>query len=110
MRRKSEMRQNVGLPSPAWVTPAAMLLFLLLTQSNAALCQERPYFVTYSQNMEEPGNLEVATKNAIGKPQDGNRFMGANMEFEYGVKAWWTSELYLDGATAAHDSTIFTGF
>jgi hypothetical protein len=87
-----------------------MLLFLLLTLGSRGVCQEWPYFVTYSQNMEEPGNLEIATKNAIGKPQHGNRFMGANLELEYGAKAWWTTELYLDGASAAGDSTIFTGF
>jgi hypothetical protein len=29
---------------------------------------------------------------------------------EYGVRAWWTSELYLDGQATAQDSTIFTGF
>src|SRR5262249_6939415 len=29
---------------------------------------------------------------------------------EYGVEAWWSTEFYLDGVAAAHDSTIFTGF
>ncbi len=104
------MHRNVSLPFRMWLAPAAMLPLLLLTLSSAGVCQERPYFVTYSQNMEEPGNLEIATKNAVGKPPDGNRFIGSNMEFEYGVKAWWTTELYLDGAAAAQDSTIFTGF
>jgi len=110
VRRKCEMRESAWLPWRTWMPPAATLLFLFLTLSNAAVCQERPYFVTYSQNMEEPGNLEIATKNAIGKPPDGNRFVGGSMEFEYGVKAWWTSELYLDGASVSNDSTIFTGF
>jgi hypothetical protein len=87
-----------------------MLLFLLPILSVAGHAQELPYFVTYSQHMEEPGNLELATKNAIGKPQDSNRFVGGSMEFEYGVKAWWTTELYLDGSAVAEDSTIFTGF
>ena len=59
--------------------------------------QERPYFVTYSHEMEEPGNLEIEMFNAVGKPPKANRFLGANLEFEYGVKAWWTSEFYLDG-------------
>ena len=31
------------------------------------------------------------------------------MEFEYGVTAWWTTELYLDGQTTLGDSTVFTG-
>ena len=37
-------------------------------------------------------------------------FLGSNLEFEYGVKTWWTSEFYLDGQATQHDSTIFTGF
>jgi len=82
----------------------------VLALGSVCSAQELPYFVTYSANMEEPGNLEIATKTAIGKPPEGNRFMGASMEFEYGAKAWWTTEFYLDGATVAQDSTIFTGF
>jgi hypothetical protein len=72
--------------------------------------QERPYFVTYSHEMEEPGNLEIEIFNAVGKPPGGNRFIGSTVEFEYGVKAWWTSEVYLDGQMTQHDSTIFTGY
>jgi hypothetical protein len=72
--------------------------------------QERPYFVTYSHEMEEPGNLEIEFFNAVGKPPDGNRFVGSSMEFEYGATAWWSSELYLDGQTTQYDSTIFTGY
>src|SRR5260370_33008352 len=87
------------------------LLFLMaLTLGSACFGQERPYFVTYSTDMEEPGNLEIETKSAIGKPPDGNRFWGTSMEFEYGAKAWWTTEFYLDGVAVAQDRTIFTGF
>ena len=32
------------------------------------------------------------------------------MELEYGTRAWWTTELYLDGQTTAQDSTVFTGW
>jgi hypothetical protein len=60
--------------------------------------------------MEEPGNLEMAVKNVTGKPGDGNRFWGAATELEYGVKAWWTTELYLDGQTTAGENTVFTGY
>ncbi len=60
--------------------------------------------------MEEPGNLEIEMSGAIGKPPVGNRFLGSTTEFEYGVKAWWTSEFYLDGQVTWHDSTIFTGY
>jgi hypothetical protein len=87
-----------------------MVVFLLPLLSAMGRAQELPYFVTYSQHMEEPGNLEIETKNAIGKPQDSSRFLGGSMEFEYGAKAWWTTELYLDGSAVAQDSTIFTGF
>ena len=60
--------------------------------------------------MEEPGNLEIATRSVTGKPLGGNRFLGVATELEYGVKAWWTTELYLEGQSARHDSTVFTGF
>jgi hypothetical protein len=71
---------------------------------------EGPFLITYTHQMEEPGNLEITTKNVTGKPADGNRFLGSALEFEYGVNAWWTTELYLDGQTTAHDSTLFTGY
>jgi len=60
--------------------------------------------------MEEPGNLEFGTKNVIGKPNGGNRFLGTTAEFEYGVRGWWTSELYLDGQCTGAQSTLFTGY
>ena len=71
---------------------------------------EGPFFVSYTHQMEEPGNLEVTTKNITGKPGDGNRFLGCALEFEYGVKGWWTTELYLDGQATGNDSTLFTGY
>ena len=78
--------------------------------AGAARAQEPPYFVTYSHAMEEPGNLEVEFKGTQGAPSGGHGFGGATVEYEYGAKAWWTTELYLDGQTTAHDSTVFTGF
>jgi hypothetical protein len=85
------------------------LLFSLLI-AGAARGQERPYFVTYSHEMEEPGNLEIESFNVVGHPPAGDLFLGSALEFEYGVKAWWTSEFYLDGQSTQNDSTIFTGF
>lgn len=76
----------------------------------AAAAQEKPYFVTYSHDLEEPGNLEIESKTALARPQDGYRYGATASELEYGVKAWWTSELYLDGQTTPSDSTLFTGF
>ena len=92
-----------------WKTAVVFLAFLLML-ADAAGAQEWPYFVTYSHDMEEPGNLEIALGSVAGKPERGNRFAGSALEFEYGVKTWWTSEFYLDGQTTQHDSTIFTGF
>jgi len=83
---------------------------LLLTLTWPLIAGEGPFFVTYTHQMEEPGNLEIATRSAIGKPADSNRFLGVAIEFEYGVKAWWTSELYLDGQSTSHDGALFTGF
>jgi hypothetical protein len=60
--------------------------------------------------MEEPGNLELATKNVTGKPGDGNRFLGGTTELEYGLKGWWTTEFYLDGQATFGESSLFTGY
>ena len=60
--------------------------------------------------MEEPGNLEFAAKSITGDPSGGNRFFAVADEFEYGVQAWWTTEVYLDGQATMNESAIFTGF
>lgn len=85
------------------------LIGLIVLQSKAC-AGEGPFFVTYSHQMEEPGNLEIATKNITGKPGNGSRFLGSTLEFEYGAKGWWTTELYLDGQTTRNDSSLFTGY
>lgn len=72
--------------------------------------QELPYFVTYSHHMEEPGALEIESKSAVGRPDGGQRFLANAFELEYGTRAWWTSELYVEDQVTAHQSTIFTGF
>src|SRR5262252_3938953 len=82
--------------SAAWLTPS------LHAQEN--------YFITYSHELEEPGNLEIEAKNVVGSPKGGNPFLATAVEFEYGLKAWWTTELYLDGQTTANESAVFTGF
>ena len=91
--------------------PGSLVFFCLLVLF-VPVCkaQEDPYFVTYSDDLEEPGNLELETKTAIAAPDNSNRFAAVAMEFEYGVRAWWTSELYLDGQATAQDSAVFTGF
>ncbi len=72
--------------------------------------QEWPYLVTYSQELEEPGNLEIAFKNVQAAPANGNSFISSTMELEYGATAWWTTEVYLSGQHTQNDSTIFTGY
>src|SRR5271170_3195888 len=75
-----------------------------------AAAQEPPYFVTYSDALEEPGNLEVAVKGVQAAPKNANSFSSATLELEYGAKGWWTTEVYLSGQTTQNDSTVFTGF
>src|SRR5215471_2318063 len=94
----------------SWAAKAGILILMVLGIRATGGAQDTPYFVTYSHYMEEPGNLEVANKSALGNPPVGSRFLGSSMELEYGVKAWWSTELYLDGVAAAQNSTMFTGF
>ena len=88
----------------------ALTLASVLFLQPLARAGDGPFFVTYSHQMEEPGNLEITTKNVSGKPGDGSRFLGSAAELEYGVKGWWTTEVYLDGQATAGDSTLFTGY
>ena len=75
----------------------------------SSFAQESPYIVTYDHYLEEPGSLDVEYFSTFGTQRAGNDFHAFWVEFEYGVKAWWTTEFYLDGQTTFHDSTIFTG-
>lgn len=93
-----------GLSLPLLVLTGAGL------RPSVASAAEGPFLITYTHQMEEPGNLEITTKNVTGKPAGGKRFLGSALEFEYGVKGWWTTEVYLDGQTTARDGTLFTGY
>ena len=88
----------------------AALLAVLGLLSAPALAQERPSFVTYNHHMEEPGNLEVGLNPIFGTQRGGGSFLGAWLELEYGVKGWWTTELYLDGQATRGQGSAFTGF
>jgi hypothetical protein len=92
------------------LTILLLLLMFLAAAATTARAQEPPYFVTYSQSLEEPGNLEVEFKGTVATPQYGNQFRSGTMEFEYGATAWWTTEVYLSGQNTAHDTTVFTGY
>jgi hypothetical protein len=85
-------------------------VMLTLALSPRSFAQESPYIVTYDHYLEEPGNLEVEYFSTFGTQRRGNDFHAYWLEFEYGVKAWWTTEFYLDGQTTFNDSTVFTGF
>ena len=98
-------RQRVSLKLAAVLT----LLFGAISVCTVS-GQESPYIVTYDHYLEEPGNLEVEYFSTFGTQRGGNDLHSYWMEFEYGAKAWWTTELYLDGQTTLGDSTIFTGF
>ena len=85
-----------------------VLIFSLLS-CHLSDAQESPYIVTYDHYLEEPGSLEVEYFSTFGTQRDGNDFHAFWTEFEYGVTAWWTTELYLSGQTTFNDSTTFTG-
>src|SRR5215831_6665464 len=81
-----------------------------LAVAGAVRSQEAPYFLTYSDQMEEPGNLEITYKGIQAAPHNANAFNSGTLEIEYGLKAWWSSEFYLSGQSTQNDSTVFTGF
>jgi hypothetical protein len=78
--------------------------------SAGAAAQERPYFITYDHHLEEPGSLEVSLNPVFATQRGGGEFLAGWLELEYGVKGWWTTEIYLDGQATRHDSTVGTGW
>lgn len=76
-----------------------------------ALAQDAPYFVTYDHHLEEVGTLEISISSTIGVARSGqNTFVAPYAEFEYGLKDWWSSALYLEGQSTFGDSALFTGW
>jgi hypothetical protein len=58
-------------------------------------------------DMEEPGNLDIETFNAVGNPKGGDVFIGTDVELEYGLKTWWATEFYVDGqATSSYSPPL----
>jgi hypothetical protein len=79
----------------------------------AALCsaQENPYFVTYDDQLEETGNLEISTQSTVGiQKHNLPTLVAPLLELEYGWNGWWTSELYIEGSSQMHDSAVFGGW
>jgi len=100
--------KEIGLyPARIFLVVAIALVFPALLRPLRA--QENPYFVAYDHNLEEPGNLEVEYFSTFGTQRAGNDFHSYWTELEYGVKAWWTTEFYLDAQSTFHDSTVYSG-
>ncbi len=89
---------------------AVVILFLSAGLTFRAAAQDKPYFVTYSHDLEEPGDLEIETKTALARPENGHHFGALATELEYGMRAWWTTELYLDSQATVGESALYTGF
>src|ERR1700732_3366609 len=100
------------LRSPVHATRSHLKLVIALflaVFTSLGRAQESPYIVTYDHYLEEPGSLEVEYFSTFGTQRGGNDFHAFWSEFEYGATAWWTTELYFDGQSTFHDSTIFAG-
>jgi len=100
-------------PSPLLIDrswAACWSLLAVLALGFLPLHAQDNYFVTYSHELEDPGTLEISAKNIVGSPKGGDAFVASALEFEYGIKTWWTTEFYLDGQTTSGQSTLFTGF
>ncbi len=95
-----------------WALAVFLFIFVSivsLIHAEPARAQESPYIVTYDHYLEEPGSLDVEYFSTFATQRDGNDFHAFWAEFEYGVTAWWTTEVYLSGQTTFGDGTVFTG-
>jgi len=88
---------------------ARTAILVLGIPAATAQAQDRPYFVTYSHDLEEPGALEVAVSPVFASQRGAGDFLAGWTELEYGVNGWWTSAFYLSGQSTRGDSTLFTG-
>lgn len=88
------------------------LVILLFCPCCGQFCraQESPYFVAYDHYLEEPGNLEVEYFSTLATQRAGNGFHAYWVELEYGARAWWTTEFYVDAQSTFGDGTLLTGF
>jgi hypothetical protein len=88
----------------------ALLLAACAASTLPAAAQDTPYFVTYSHHLEEPGSLEIELNSHYATQRAGNDFIAPWIELEYGAKAWWTTEFYLDSQQTLNDGALYTGF
>lgn len=96
----------------AWsCSPWSLAAFaMVMAAAHSTRAADEPFLLTYSHQMEEPGNLEIETKSVTGKPNGGNRFLGVAMELEYSPTGRWTTSVYLDGQATGSQSALFTGY
>jgi len=93
------------------LSQAAVLGIVLLGAAATAAAQERPFFVTYSEHLEEKGDLEVSILSTAGTPKDGGpRYVAPWIELEYGITSRWTAEFYLEGVNVHDDASAYTGW
>jgi len=88
----------------------ALLLTVFAAFAPPSSAQDTPYFITYSHHLEEPGTLEIELSSNYATQHVGNDFIAPWIEFEYGAKGWWTTELYLDSQHTFNDGALFTGW
>ena len=109
----ARIRKHFALGRSSPGLQVALFVFLGFVCSSlfcpSSFAQESPYIVTYDHYLEEPGSLDVEYFSTFGTQRASNDFHAFWVEFEYGVKAWWTTELYVDGQSTFGDSTVFTG-
>ncbi len=88
---------------------SALGLCIVLAAAAWVLGDEKPYFVTYDHHLEEPRSLEFAYSTAIGFPKNADRFYSGLLEAGYGLRSWWTTELYLAHQYTWGQGGAFTG-
>ena len=87
------------------------VLAIMIASVLSSSAQGTPYFVTYDHHMEEVGNLELSTQTTVGlQKHQLPTYWAPLLEMEYGLTGWWSTALYLEGASANHDATVFTGY
>jgi hypothetical protein len=123
-KEEESLKSPIGGPAAETAQPAApqfsfgrwnrLARWAALTALASLFCggahaQDRSYFITYNHQMEEPGSLEISVNPVLGTQRGGQSFLASWTEFEYGVKGWWTTEVYLDAQSTRRESTVFTG-
>ncbi len=91
-------------------TAVACVCLSLVLCGGRAIGEDRPYFVTYDDHVEEAGGVEVSALSTSGFPRgDAGSYFAPWLEFEYGATSHLTTELYLEGV-GMHGQGAFTGW